>query len=233
MTDNAILLERAKQGDKKACNELAVNNMKLVRSIAARFTGRGYDREELSQIGAIGLIKAIEKFDTSYGVKFSTYAVPVIMGEIKRFLRDDGMIKISRSIKETAIKGKKYAEKLRVSLGREPTIAEISSESGIDEESLAEAFDANLPIGSIVVSDDDGNERELGAAPSDEETILNKILVSDMLESLEKRERQIMILRYYRGKTQSETAKIIGVSQVQISRLEKAVIKKLRENFST
>lgn len=232
MTDNNILLEKAKRGDKNACNELTVNNMKLVGSIAARFLGRGYEWEELSQVGAIGLMRAIEKFDTSYNVKFSTYAVPVIMGEIKRFLRDDGMIKISRSIKETAAKGKKYAEELRIKMGREPTIAEISAESGIAEDELVEAFDASLPVESIIVSDENGNERELGAAASQEEEILNKILVSDMLESLENRERQIMILRYYNGKTQTETAKIIGVSQVQISRIEKSVLKKLRENFS-
>lgn len=234
MTDNSLLLERVKHGDKKACEELVINNMKLVGSIAARFSGRDYDWEDLRQIGAIGLMKAIDKFDTSYGVKFSTYAVPVIMGEIKRFLRDDGIIKISRSIKETAAKGKKYAEILRTRLGREPTFAEISKESGICEEELVEAFDAVMPVDSITRVDTEGQENEINIADNKytEDDILNKIFVSDMLDRLSKRERQIIILRYYRGKTQCEAAGLIGVSQVQISRIEKAAIEKLRSEFS-
>ncbi len=234
MTDNALLLERIKDGDESARDELVKNNMKLVGSIAARFTGRGYDWEDLSQIGAMGLLKAIDKFDLSYGVMFSTYAVPVIMGEIKRFLRDDGMIKISRSIKETAAKGKKYAENLCAKLGREPTTSEIAKESGIDEEELMEAFDAVMPVDTLTAFDSEGKEQEIKIADTEfsEENIINKIFVSDMLTSLPKRERQIIALRYFKGKTQSETAKLIGVSQVQISRLEKNIINKLKAKFS-
>lgn len=232
MTDNAILLERVKNGDKKACDMLVENNMNLVRSIAARFAGRGCEYEDLTQIGAIGLMKAIEKFDVGYGVKFSTYAVPVIMGEIKRFLRDDGMLKISRSIKETALKGKKCAEALRKSLGREPTIGEVSKESGIAVDVLTQAFDALLPPTSITQTDEDGKEYENVPGENKEDEIINKIFVAALLKSLDTRQRQIMVLRYFRGMTQSETAKRVGISQVQVSRIEKAVIMRLREEMS-
>lgn len=219
---------------KKACDELVVNNIKLAGSIAARFLGRGYDWEDLTQVGVIGLMKAAKNFDTNYGVKFSTYAVPVIMGEIKIFLRDDGIIKISRSLKEIAAKGKKYAEELRGFLGREPTVEEISEKSGIPAESLMEAFDANMPVNSINAPERDGKECDTPVADKTffEEKLLNKILVSEMLDSLDRRERQVIILRYFKEKTQSETAKTIGVSQVQVSRIEKAVINKLRKEFS-
>lgn len=234
MNENSLLLERVKHGDREAEEQLVRDNMKLVWSIAGRFTGRGCEADDLSQIGAIGLIKAIHKFDMSYGVKFSTYAVPVIAGEIKRFLRDDGMIKISRTLKEHALHGKKCAEFLRIRLGREPTVEEISKESGIDSDALLEAFDATCPVDTLTPTDNDGKETEL-AVPSHvngEEEIINRILVEDMLQSLEPREKQILILRYFKGKTQAETAAIIGVSQVQISRIEKSSIQKLKAKYS-
>ena len=233
MTENSLLLERVKNGDKEAEEELVENNMRLVHSIAGRFSNCGYEIDDLSQIGAIGLIKAIHKFDTSYGVKFSTYAVPVIMGEIKRFLRDDGIVKVSRSLKESAFRGRKCAQNLRIKLGREPTIAEISKESGIGEEVLVEAFDALTPVEAISYVGGDGKEAELPIASkkNGEEEIINRVLVEDMLNSLDTREKQIIILRYFKGKTQSEIAKIIGVSQVQISRIEKASIEKLRRIY--
>jgi len=234
MNENSVLLERVKKGDKKAEEKLVENNMKLVWSIAGRFSGYGYETDDLSQIGAIGLIKAIEKFDFSFGVKFSTYAVPVIMGEIKRFLRDDGIIKISRSLKESAIKGKKCAEALRYKLGREPTIEEISKESGIKSEILLEAFDASLPVDTITPVDSDGKEIEFNLPPQNdsEENLINKILVKEMLDKLSKRDRQVLILRYFKGKTQEQTAKIIGVSQVHVSRIEKSAIALLKSEFS-
>jgi len=234
MNENSVLLERVKKGDKKAEEKLVDNNMKLVWSIAGRFSGYGYETDDLSQIGAIGLIKAIEKFDFSFGVKFSTYAVPVIMGEIKRFLRDDGIIKISRSLKESAIKGKKCAEALRYKLGREPTIEEISKESGIKSEILLEAFDASLPVDTITPVDSDGKEIEFNLPPQNdsEENLINKILVKEMLDKLSKRDRQVLILRYFKGKTQEQTAKIIGVSQVHVSRIEKSAIALLKSEFS-
>ena len=233
MNENSLLLERVKKGDKEAEEELVENNMRLVHSIAGRFSNCGYEIDDLSQVGAIGLIKAIHKFDLLYGVKFSTYAVPVILGEIKRFLRDDGIIKVSRNLKESAFRGKKCAHILRVKLGREPTIAEISEESGIEEEVLIEAFDAASPVEAISYVDTDGKQTEIPVASKKdgEDEIINRVLVEDMLNSLDTREKQIIILRYFKGKTQSEIAKIIGVSQVQISRIEKASIEKLRQIY--
>ncbi len=231
--ENSVLLERVKKGDKKAEEELVENNMKLVWSIAARFSGFGCETDDLNQIGAMGLIKAIHKFDTSHNVKFSTYAVPVILGEIKRFLRDDGIIKISRSLKESAIKGRRCAEELRQKLGREATIAEIALESGIDAENLIEAFDAITPVESITPTDKSGEEYQLPIFDNNdnEDQIINHVLVEDMLKKLDKRERQILILRYFKGKTQTQIAEIIGVSQVQISRIEKSAIQKLQKEF--
>lgn len=234
MNDNITLLERVKKGDKEAEEQLVLSNMNLIGSIAKRFSNCGCENDDIMQIGAIGLIKAIHKFDLSYGVKFSTYAVPVIMGEIKRFLRDDGMVKVSRSLKENAQKGKKCRELLRLRLGREPTISEISAECQISEDDLLEAFDAVTPVETITRTDKDGNETELFVSykEDNEEKILNHIFVEDMLNSLENREKQIIVLRYFKGKTQTETAKIIGVSQVQISRIEKSVVNRLRCEYS-
>lgn len=234
MNDNDILLERIKSGDKSAEESFIKNNMKLVWSLAGRFLNFGYEKEDLYQIGAIGLINAVHKFDLSFGVKFSTYAVPVILGEIKRFLRDDGMIKISRTLKENSLKGKRIAEALRGSLGREPTIEEISKESGIKVEDLIEAFEALQPVETITPTDRDGNECELNICEEQdsEEKIMNKVLVENMLERITSKEKQILILRYFKGKTQSQTAEVIGVSQVQISRIEKAVLKKIKNEYS-
>lgn len=235
MTENSILLERAGKGEKKAQEELVLNNMGLVRSIASRFSFCGYDIEDLSQIGAIGLIKAVRKFDVSYGVKFSTYAVPVIMGEIKRFLRDDGIIKISRSIRENAIKAKKCENELRNRLGREPTLAEISEKSEISVDDLLEAYDATNPVETITPINDEGQEYNLPVCKNDsnEEKIINRIFVENMLDSLSEREKKIIILRYFRNKTQAEVAKEIGVSQVQISRIEKNTMQSLKDKFDT
>ena len=232
MNRNQELLERAKKGDRAAEETLVEENMRLVFSVAGRFRSTGYEMEDLVQLGSIGLVKAIKKFDLSYDVKLSTYAVPMILGEIRRFLRDDGMLKVSRSVKETAMHAARYIDALRIRLGREPTIAEVAAESGLPEESLIEALDASAPVESIDkgFSDSDGNETPLpvgGANPED--SILNHVMVETMLNSLKPRERTILELRYFRGKTQSEIAKMIGISQVQVSRIEKSVLLKLRE----
>lgn len=237
MNDNAALIERIKAGDKEAQNKLVENNMGLVYSIVKRYTGRGYDFEDLVQIGAIGLIKAIKKFDTAFNVRFSTYAVPVIAGEIKRFMRDDGAVKISRTLKETAMKGWHTEEELRKKLNREPTIKEIADHCGIDMDLLTEAFDAASPPTSIYENIYEGGDKEiklLDTMPGDdsEEHIINKVMADNILKSLKPRERQVMILRYYKGKTQSEIAKIIGVSQVQVSRIEKQIILSVRSSMS-
>lgn len=236
MNDNAALLERVKEGDCDAQNRLVENNMGLVYSIVKRYTGRGYDLEDLVQIGAIGLIKAIKKFDTEFNVQFSTYAVPVIAGEIKRFMRDDGAVKISRTLKETAMKGWRAEEELRKKLNREPTIKEISDKCGIEVDILTEAFDAASPPASIYESIYENGDKEIRlldtmSGNDSEERIINKVMADNILKSLKPRERQVMVLRYYKGKTQSEIAKIIGVSQVQVSRIEKQIITSVRSSM--
>lgn len=233
MRDNTALIERVREGDKQAENRMVEENMGLVYSIARRFLNRGYDAEDLTQIGAIGLIKAVKKFNPEFNVQFSTYAVPMITGEIKRFLRDDGAVKISRTLKENAMKGWRCEELLRRKLNRQPTINEISKESGIDVESLIEAFEAATPPESIYESVYDNGDKEIRlldtiTGEEIEDGVINKVMIDDILSRLTEREKEIILLRYFRGKTQSEIAKIIGVSQVQISRIEKKAIERIR-----
>ena len=233
MRDNTALIERVREGDKQAENRMVEENMGLVYSIARRFLNRGYDAVDLTQIGAIGLIKAVKKFNPEFNVQFSTYAVPMITGEIKRFLRDDGAVKISRTLKENAMKGWRCEELLRRKLNRQPTINEISKESGIDAESLIEAFEAATPPESIYESVYDNGDKEIRlldtiTGEEIEDGVINKVMIDDILSRLTEREKEIILLRYFRGKTQSEIAKIIGVSQVQISRIEKKAIERIR-----
>ena len=233
MRDNTALIERVREGDRQAENRMVEENMGLVYSIARRFLNRGYDAEDLMQIGAIGLIKAVKKFNPEFNVQFSTYAVPMITGEIKRFLRDDGAVKISRTLKENAMKGWRCEELLRRKLNRQPTINEISKESGIDAESLIEAFEAATPPESIYESVYDNGDKEIRlldtiTGEEIEDGVINKVMIDDILSRLTEREKEIILLRYFRGKTQSEIAKIIGVSQVQISRIEKKEIERIR-----
>lgn len=233
MRDNTALIERVREGDKQAENRMVEENMGLVYSIARRFLNRGYDAEDLTQIGAIGLIKAVKKFNPEFNVQFSTYAVPMITGEIKRFLRDDGAVKISRTLKENAMKGWRCEELLRRKLNRQPTINEISKESGIDAESLIEALEAATPPESIYESVYDNGDKEIRlldtiTGEEIEDGVINKVMIDDILSRLTEREKEIILLRYFRGKTQSEIAKIIGVSQVQISRIEKKAIERIR-----
>lgn len=229
MTDNAALLKRAEMGDAKAEEELVEKNMGLVYSIAGRFTNRGCEAEDLIQIGAMGLIKAVKKFDRSFGVKLSTYAVPMIIGEIKRFLRDDGAIKVSRSVKENAARARRAEEELRRRLGRDPTITELARETGMDEWDITEAFDASLPPESLYSGAEDENPIINRLASDDtEERIVDKVFLKDALKTLSGREYEIIFQRYFRGRTQSEVAARVGVSQVQISRIEKSALMKLR-----
>ena len=236
VTDNAGLLEKVRQGDSNARARMIEDNLRLVEKIATHFRDRGYDREEIVQVGVIGLIKAVDKFDASYNTQFSTYAYPVIEGEIKRFLRDDGTIKVSRGLKEIAMKGRRAEEKLRKKLGRDVTISEISMECGIDAEDLAEAFSAVTPARSIYESVYDGGNNEISLMDTlsdedGEEKMINRAMVSEILSVLDARERKIIVLRYFEGKSQKEIAEIIGVSQVQVSRLEKKIIKKAAVYF--
>ena len=210
-------------------NKTVEENMGLVMSIALRFKGRGVDFDDLVQIGSIGLIKAVSNFDPEYGTKLSTYAVPMITGEIMRFLRDDGPVKVSRHLKECAAKGKRAEEFLRTSLGREPKISEIAEETGIDCEDLISAYEAISEVKSIYETvHENVLQLDLIAGENPEEEILNKIEIDELLKNLSERERLIITLRYMRGKTQTEISKIIGVSQVQVSRIEKKAMEKIK-----
>lgn len=229
------LIVRAQKGDKEAQTILVNENLGLVKSLVSRFDNRGYDRDDIFQLGCIGLIKAIEKFDTSYGVRFSTYAVPMIIGEIKRFLRDDGIIKVSRSLKQTATKVKIVKETLFKRLGREPTIQEISKELKISKEDIILALESNIHPDYLydVIHHDDGSPIHLidkiSETNNDEnESIIDKIALKEALNKLKPRERQIIILRYFKDKTQSDIAKSLGISQVQVSRIEKKVLGTMR-----
>lgn len=215
-----------------ARNKIVEENMGLVHSIARRFLGRGCDFEELRQIGAIGLIKAVDRFDPSFGGKLSTYAVPVIMGEIKRFLRDDGPVKVSRSLKELAVTAMAEKEKLEAELGREVTVGEIARSLGQEEENLAAALASSAAPRSIYEETDkesgilllDSIAGEADAGNS----VINKIAVAEALKKLDNRERNVIIMRFFRCMSQEAVAREIGVSQVQISRIEARAKEKIR-----
>ena len=202
-----------------------------------RFYGRGLESEDLFQIGSIGLLKAIDKFDLSYDVKFSTYAVPMISGEIKRFLRDDGMIKVSRTLKELSYKIFQTREKLLDLLGREPTIEELAEKMQIDKEEIVEALEAGSEVESIYkpIHQKEGNEirlmDKLEEKDRQEEKVLDRIVLKEVLETLEAKERTIIYLRYFAGKTQAEIGKKMGMSQVQVSRTEKKVLERMRKEM--
>lgn len=229
---NAELMYKYKSGDKRARDALCNENMGLVRKIAHSFSKSGVGYEDLVQTGVIGLIKAIDNFDISQDVKFSTYAVPLILGEIKRFLRDDGLIKVSRSIKQAAAKGKRAREELMKTLSREPTVKEISERCGISPEELALAFDASVEPESINSSMYDNSEETLEdrlSTDNEEEKITDRILIEEILGSLSPDERKVIVLRYFGDKSQQEIGNILGISQVQVSRIEKRVIERVRK----
>ncbi|KGN03493.1 sporulation sigma factor SigG [Clostridium novyi A str. 4570] len=235
---NLELIKKAKLGDKKALDELVEKNLPLVTAISKKFLNRGYEYEDIFQIGSMGLIKAINNFDSSYNVQFSTYAVPMIMGEIRRFIRDDGLIKVSRSVKYTARKLHFDKEKLTKKLHREPTVEELSKFSGIDKEQIIFATEAiNEPKYLYdTIHQDDGSPIYLidKVVLKDESEIdeLDKIALKEALSKLDQRSRQIIILRYFKDITQVKVAKMLGISQVQVSRIEKKVLKTMKEKLS-
>lgn len=238
MSENAVLIRKAQSGEKKAREVLIEQNLGLVHHIVKRFLGRGYDAEDLFQIGVIGLIKSIDKFDTSYDVKFSTYAVPLITGEIKRFLRDDGMVKVSRTLKENGMKVRYAAERLGSKLNREPTLAEVAREAELTDEEVVMAMEANVQVESIYKSvyQNDGNEIFLVDQLADEkqneqELVLNHMVLSQLISGLPQKEQKLIKLRYYQDKTQTEVAKVLGISQVQVSRLEKKILLDMRQKM--
>lgn len=237
MEHTIALIERSHEGDEKARAQLVEENVGLIWCIVKRFYGRGADPEDLFQIGSIGLLKAIDKFDLTYEVKFSTYAVPMISGEIKRFLRDDGMIKVSRSLKELSYKAYFAKEKLQEELGREPTLLELAKVLDVEKEELAQAFESSGEVESLhkPIYQKDGNEIQLMDKLEEqeerEEKLLNHMLLQQLLEELQCEERQLIYLRYFANQTQSEVGRTLGISQVQVSRLEKKILTNLREKI--
>ena len=226
------LLVRAHAGDRAAEETLVRRNLALVKSIVRKYLGRGVDYDDLYQLGCMGLVKAVQNFNTDFDVRFSTYAVPMIAGEIKRFLRDDGMIKVSRSVKELAARAVAVQERLRRQTGREPGVQEIARELGVDAEEVALAFDAGRPYLSLSESrfEEDGAPRvEYLSDPGEELRTLDRLLLKELLLRRGARARQIIVLRYFKDRTQSQIADVLGVSQVQVSRLESRILKKLRE----
>lgn len=234
MDETMQLIEQAHKGDKTARDRLVMENVGLVWSIVRRFTGRGCELEDLFQIGSIGLIKAIDKFDTSYEVRFSTYAVPMITGEIKRFLRDDGMIKVSRSIREMGAKVGAARESLSGSLGREPTLEELAGRLGASREEVAASLEAGAQVESIYApagSGDDNNLSlldKLAEEKEENEALLNRMVLRELLKTLDKKERELIIRRYFYNQTQAQIAQVLGISQVQVSRMEKRILKDMR-----
>lgn len=230
------LIRKSHAGDKEARERLVEENVGLIWCVVKRFAGRGTEAEDLFQIGSIGLLKAIDKFDLSYDVKFSTYAVPMITGEIKRFLRDDGMIKVSRSLKELSYKAYLKQEELQEKNGRDPTIEELAEALSVSTEDLTMAMEASGDIESLQKSiyQKDGQEirlmDKLPGEKRDEERILDHLLLNDLLNTLGSKERKIIYLRYFANHTQSQIGKVLGISQVQVSRMEKQILKKMREN---
>ncbi len=228
------LIQRAKDGDQEARERLVNCNLKLVFNLVQRFVNRGYELEDLFQIGTIGLIKAIDKFDLSYDVKFSTYAVPLIIGEIRRFLRDDSPVKVSRSVKEMANKINKSREKLLAALGRDPTIAEIAEDVGYDREEIVNAMEASHAPTSIyeTLYQDDGDPIYLMDAitgsEGDDGAWFDHLALKEVLQQLPEREKRVLLLRFFEDKTQTQVAEIMGISQVQVSRIERQALKTIR-----
>lgn len=237
MDETMKLITMAHEGDKEARDRLVLNNVGLIWSIVKRFAGRGYEMEDLFQIGSIGLIKAIDKFDMTFEVRFSTYAVPMITGEIKRFLRDDGMIKVSRSIKEMGAKVKNTREIMIYSLGREPTIDEIANEIGVSREEVAASIEAGIEVESLyrtVNKNDESNIYlidKIEENSKEHENLIDRIVLKELLDTLQDKEREIIIRRYFHNQTQSYIAEKMNISQVQVSRLEKRILKQLREKL--
>lgn len=226
------LIRCAQQGDEEAQHTLVTNNLALVRSVVRRYLGRGAEYDDLFQLGSVGLVKAIARFNPAYDVRFSTYAVPMIAGEIKRFLRDDGPVKVGRSIKELAVRALAMRDKLAEEQGIAPGVGDIAAALHVSAEEVALALDAARPVASLSeqVYDEDGVTLEDTIhAPVKEDALVDRMLVSDLLGRLEGRERQIIVLRYFCGQTQTQVAGQLGVSQVQVSRLESRILKKMRE----
>lgn len=231
------LIELAKSGDEEAFDTLVRHNIALVKSIIKKYADRGIEYDDLFQIGCMGLVKAVKNYDASFNVRFSTYAVPMIVGEVKRSLRDDGMIKVSRSMKELGVKAMAAQEKLSGELNRDATIDEIADFLGCTPYDVAESLEAMRPHVSIYEPVYD--ESDSGVSIADrivgdndtEERVINNVFLKEVLDSLDPRDRQVIVMRYYKNMTQSQIASVLGISQVQVSRLESKILARLREKY--
>ena len=234
------IIERAQNGSKEDMTKLIEDNSRLVWSIVRRFNGRGYDIEDLYQIGSIGLIKAIQRFDTSFEVRLSTYAVPYILGEIKRFIRDDGPIKVSRSIKELNIKIIELQKEYLNKYGKEITLEQLAKELKTSKEDSAMALDSARPVNSIEDSQYRDNKTDktislidqLSSGKDEENEITNRITIKKLISELKDNEKEVILLRYYKGKTQMQVAKILGITQVQVSRIERKVLDNMKRKLT-
>ena len=237
MEEVSVLIGKSQSGDKEAREQLVKENVGLVWCVVKRFYGRGAEPEDLFQIGSIGLLKAIDKFDLSYDVQFSTYAVPMISGEIRRFLRDDGMIKVSRSLKKLSYKCGKKKEELTERMGREPTMEELATSLGTEKEELVQAMEAATEVESIYRPIHQEGDSQLSILDRleeksrPEEHLLNRMMLSQILDGLDKEERQLIYLRYFQEKTQAAVGEILGISQVQVSRMEKKILERMRKQM--
>lgn len=233
-------IEKAQSGDKKALEELIEENNGLIWSIVKRFYGRGHEPEDLYQIGCLGFIKSIKRFNTDFEVKLSTYAVPYMIGEIKRYIRDDGPVKVSRSIKDLGIKIRELQREKMNKQGKEPKIQEIAKELNVDLDDVILAMEATNSVESIEgtkhINNKDGKSISLldtlSTENNEEESITNKLAIGQLIKDLKDREKEIILLRYYKEKTQAQVAKILGISQVQVSRLERKILENMRRKMT-
>ena len=235
-TDTLALIKRAQQGDEEAKQILIEENSPLVKSVIKRFKGKGIEYDDLYKLGCVGFLKAIKNFNTDFNVKFSTYVVPMVIGEIKRFMRDDGEIKVSRAIKSLNLKISKFIENFLKEHMRKPTTKEIAKEFNIDESEVIFTMDsAKMPISMFATYDDDSNKGQYlidrFMQTGDNEEVLDSISLKEALSSLDERDKKIVLLRFFRDKTQSEIANVLNISQVQVSRLECKIIEKMREKL--
>lgn len=231
------LIRRSQDGDKAARETLIEENLGLIHHVVKRFLGRGVEAEDLFQIGAVGLVKAVDRFDLSFGVRFSTYAVPMIAGEIKRFLRDDSMIKVSRSLKELAVKAARLREQLLMERGEEPGVDELARHLKVEPEELVQAMDSSIEVESLQKVICQGSSEGVSLMErveqghDEQEELLRRMLLEELLSSLEPRERRLIVLRFFDDRTQTQVAMELGMSQVQVSRLEKKILSALKEKM--
>lgn len=232
IADTPELLRAAKEGDNEACTRILEDNAGLIWSVVRRYYGRGVEPDDLYQLGCLGFLKAVRGFDADYGTQFSTYAVPKIAGEIRRFLRDDGPLKVSRGVKERAASIYAARSRLTGELGREPTLSELSAETGLTAEDIAATETAAGPVASLQMETAEGFSLESVLGDDGmEEHLVERVALRSAIEELSEREQQVILLRFYKSMTQERTARILGVSQVQVSRIERKAMEHLRRKL--